>query len=82
MSGEMDSNTSVVDMWVRLLDEGTEVTRPAKAVDLGDGTYRILPTSDYDPDDETWEFPPGTIVASETRKDEKGVFHVACARTR
>jgi hypothetical protein len=80
MSAEMDSGTRVVDIWVRLLDDGTEVTQPTKAVELGNGTYRILPTPDYDPSDETWEFPPGSTVGCETRKDEKGTFQVACAR--
>ena len=82
MSAEMDSDTSVVDMWVRLLNEGTQVTRPTKAVDLGNGTYRILPTPDYDAGNETWEFLPGSTVASETRRDEKGIYQVACAGKR
>ena len=24
--------------------------------------YRVLPTTDYDPEVEEWEFPPGSIV--------------------
>jgi hypothetical protein len=51
-----------IKIYVRLLDEGTEVARPTDALPLGDGLFRVLPTPDYDPQDETWEFPPGSLV--------------------
>jgi hypothetical protein len=62
MSAEMASSTSVLTVFVPLLNEGTTVVRPAKAVKLGQDIYRILPTSDYDPNDEEWQFPPGSVV--------------------
>ena len=55
-------NTASQTIFVELLDEGTSVVRPTLAVPLGDGTYRLLPTPGYDPDDEHWEFPPGSVV--------------------
>jgi hypothetical protein len=62
MSAEMASSTSILTVFVPLLNEGTPVVRPAKAVKLGQDMYQILPTGDYDPDDEEWEFPPGSVV--------------------
>jgi hypothetical protein len=54
-------------VYVRLLDEGTDVWRPTTAVRLADGRFRLLPTDDYDPAIETWEFPPGSMVECEPR---------------
>lgn len=53
-------------VYVRLLDEGVPVLRPVPAVVLSPGSCRLEPTEDYDPNDETWEFPPGTTVRCET----------------
>lgn len=53
-------------IYIRLLDEGTTVYRPTGAEELGDGIYRVLATPDYDTEDETWEFPPGTLVRCTT----------------
>lgn len=66
----MPAQTGIFQVHVRLLDEGTEVTRPTLAVELGDGRYRLLPTQDYDPRDEVWEFPPESIVLAERRQVE------------
>lgn len=60
MSAAPDSYTEVV--YVRLLDEGTDVLRPTRALPLGDSRYRLFPSVDYDPDIERWEFPPGSTV--------------------
>jgi hypothetical protein len=49
-------------VYVPLLNEGTSVVRPTQGVKIGDNVYRILATRDYDPTDEQWEFPPGSIV--------------------
>lgn len=49
-------------VYVRLLDEGTDVFRPTKAECVSAGVYKLLPTLDYDPDDERWEFLPGELV--------------------
>lgn len=62
MSAEMASSTSVQTIYIPLLNEGTSVVRPAQAVKLDENLYRVLPTQDYDPNDEEWEFPPGSVV--------------------
>ncbi len=73
MSAEMASFTSVLKVYVPLLNEGTSVVRPTQGVKLAESVYRILPTSDYDPDDEQWEFPPGSVVECvlETRNGQE-----------
>jgi hypothetical protein len=62
MSAEMASSTSALTIYVPLLNEGTSVVRPTQGVKLGENLFRVLPTQDYDPDDEEWEFPPGSVV--------------------
>lgn len=49
-------------IYIPLLDEGTTVSRPTEGEPLGNGVYRVLPTSNYDPEDEVWQFTPGSIV--------------------
>jgi hypothetical protein len=56
---------------VRLLEEGASTTRPTEALKIEDGKYKILPTKDYDPEDEVWEFVPGSIVSA---KKVDGLF--------
>jgi hypothetical protein len=67
-----DSGIDEVNVFVRLLDEGTTVFRPTRAISLGDGIYRLLPTSDYDAAVETWEFPPGSLVSIAERIGSDG----------
>jgi hypothetical protein len=55
-------------VYVALLHEGVSVWRPTQAKKLEDGTYELLATPDYDPDDETWEFLPGALVVCEAKK--------------
>jgi hypothetical protein len=55
-------------IFVYLEDEGTDVWRPTQAERLADGSYRLLAPPDYDPQDEKWEFPPGTVVRCQRRK--------------
>lgn len=57
-------NASVI-IHVRLLDEEVETAKRAPAELLNDGLYRILTPSDYDPEDETWQFIPGDVVRCE-----------------
>lgn len=54
---------SIVKIYISLLEEGTPTARPTQAENLGDGTYKILtPEEGYNPEDELWEFLPGTVV--------------------
>lgn len=68
-----------VEIYIRLLDEGTECSRPTQALDLGNGFFKVLPTSQYDPTDEVWEFPPDSIVRSATRRSDGKEFLLAIA---
>ncbi len=65
------------EVYVALLDEGVNVWRPALALPVDETTYVLLRPDDYDPDDETWEFPPGSIVACETRRVRDGEIFAA-----
>lgn len=69
----MDSNTKQVKVYVPLEGEGVPVLRPTEAVVRGDDVYELLPTPDYDPEDEDWAFSPGMLVRcrSEERDGEK-----------
>ncbi len=62
MSEETVSCTTSREVFVPLLNEGTRVLRPAQAISCGDMQYKLLEPDDYDPDDEQWEFPPGSEV--------------------
>ncbi len=69
--------TQTVEIHIRLLHEGTECSRPTEALDLGNGLYKVLPTPNYVPGDEVWEFPLGSIVRSEVRRSEGNEFLLA-----
>ena len=60
MSEGTDSSTEPV--YVRLLGEGTLVYRPTVAEMKGPCVALLAAPEDYDPDDEDWEFKPGTMV--------------------
>jgi hypothetical protein len=67
-------------IFIRLLDEGVPVARPTYGEVIGDNIFRVLPTENYDPEDETWEFPPGSIVQCERKigpGGEEGLLAVA-----
>jgi hypothetical protein len=60
------------EIYVALLDEGVNVWRPVPAHRADDSTYILLRPEDYDPDEERWEFPPGSVVHCERRTTEDG----------
>lgn len=64
-------------IYIRLLDEGTEVFRPTEAEPLGQGRFKVLPTADYDPEEEHWEFTPGNEVLGVTKTLEGEAVLVA-----
>lgn len=69
---EMGLSTTIELVYVRLLNEGTIVYRPTKGEKIDNLVFRILPTDDYDPNEEEWEFTPGTIVLCiETMKNDQ-----------
>jgi hypothetical protein len=75
---------NIITLYVRLLDEGTDVTRPTQAEELTGGYFRVLSSPDYDPEDEHWEFPPGSIVRAESRelRDDEFLLAVEGADTK
>lgn len=70
MSAATASSIDLATVLVRMLDEGTDVWRPVKAMRLGETTYQIA--DDPVPDDESWVFQPGDIVVVERRNGEGG----------
>lgn len=61
------------EVYVFLPEEAVDTWRPTQAVVLGNGLYRLLPTPDYDPEDEVWEFLPETIVRIVEKKLSHGL---------
>ena len=55
-------STDHVVIYVSLLNEGTTVLRPATGLFVGTDVIQIQAPADYDPEDEEWEFPPGSEV--------------------
>lgn len=64
-------------IYVRLMDEGTDVFRPTKAEPVGDNLYILLPTQGYDPADEKWEFPPYSKVGCKKEIINNKIEYVA-----
>jgi hypothetical protein len=58
---------AMLTVYVKLLNEGTVVFRPAQAEPIGQNAVRLLTVADYDRRDEEWEFPPGSVVRCESR---------------
>lgn len=56
----MSTNKFII--YIKLLDENINVWRPTEGVLIGDSIFEILPTENYNPEDEHWEFLPGNTV--------------------
>lgn len=61
-----------IEVYVELHDEGTETWRRTRAEEMGNGLYKLLAASDYDPEDEAWAFLPGDLVGIELIKTKNG----------
>lgn len=68
------------EIHVRLLDEGTECSRPTPAESLGQGLFKLLRTKNYEANDEKWEFPPGTIVRARVVQSGSTAYLLATSR--
>jgi hypothetical protein len=77
MSEQMVSYSDAVEMYVPLLNEGTDVVRPTKGVPLGGAKFKVLPIPNYAADLEEWEFPPGTVVECKNESIEGKMVLVA-----
>lgn len=60
-------------IYIPLRNEGTDCWRPTEGRMVADMTFEVLPTPDYDPDNEEWEFVPSSIVVCESRALSSGV---------
>jgi hypothetical protein len=69
--------TDISTIYVKLVDEGTEVWRPVSAIRRKDNIFVIA--SQSVPADEKWEFLPGDVVVVEDRLDANGSYAV-CVR--
>lgn len=69
--------TTLVQIFMPLLGEGTNCWRPVSAEPLGDGLFQIcsLPNSD-----EEWEFPTGSRVICEPRSFSNGESGLVAVR--
>ena len=67
-------------IYIQLLGEGTVVYRPVPAIEISENIYKIKGEKIYDPDDEEWEFLPGTIVKVEQKELEGEKVFVAIER--
>lgn len=55
-------STDRIELYVRLLNEGTDVLRPTTGLFTAPDVVRIEASGDYDPETEDWEFRPGSEV--------------------
>ena len=55
-----------IEIYVYLLDEGTDVWRPVQAEKLSENTFRIV-SQNNDPENEKWQFSTGDIVKCEEK---------------
>lgn len=74
------NENSTIELYVRLLDEGTDCSRPTRGISVGNGFFKLLPTRDYNPDDEHWEFLPGSLVRVKEVRNSGGAYLLAVAR--
>lgn len=77
MSAATGSSTDTATIYVRLLEEGTDVWRPVQALRIGSSTYEI--TRQPIPSDEIWSFQPGDVVVTEPRQADSRLVAVALA---
>ena len=59
-------------IYIYLLDEAVDVWLPTDGEWISEMIYKVLPTENYDPEDEHWEFPPGTTVRCEKQVKYNG----------
>ena len=68
-------STKKAVIYISLQGEGTPVLRPTFAKEIDEDIFEVLPTEGYDPDDEIWEYSPGSLVECEEQiRDGKKVL--------
>jgi hypothetical protein len=73
-------STTPQTVYVQLLNEGTEVWRPAPAIALTADVFELLRPEGYGETEEEWQFLPGTRVYCELRGND--LYAVAQADVR
>jgi len=68
-----------VEIYIRLLHEGTECSRPTKALDLGNGLFKVLPTTKSIPAMRSGSFPLTQSCAPRFRRSGGKEFRLAVA---
>ena len=68
---------SNIEIFISLLDEGIDVWRPTQAKLVGPQEFLVLPTPNYNPETEHWEFPPGSVVECVLEHRDDGDIMVA-----
>ena len=68
-------------IYIQLLGEGTIVYRPVPALKMEHNIYKIEGYDIHDPEDEEWEFIPGTVVIVKERTLEEEIVLVAVKTT-
>jgi hypothetical protein len=60
-------------IYIQLLNEGSVAYRPVSSLEIEKNIFRVDGSEIYNPEDEEWEFPPGTyvIVEKQIRGGEK-----------
>lgn len=71
------TNEEDFQIYVQLLDEGTVVYRPVPARKISSSICVLEGADLYDPDNEVWEFLPGTQVIVEEKEFSDGTHPVA-----
>lgn len=61
-SNSAETTLTTETIYIPLLDEGLDVSRPTQGIPQGGLRYLVLPTRTYSPELETWQFLPGTVV--------------------
>jgi hypothetical protein len=80
MSAGTGSSTKSVEVFIPLLNEGTDVLRPTQGILLAPNEVQVLATPNYDPAAEEWEFLPGSRVRCVT--ETRGGRQLLVARSR
>ena len=55
-------------IYIKLLNEGSVAYRPVPSYEIGNNIFKVNGLEIYDPEDEEWEFIPGTYVLVESQR--------------
>jgi hypothetical protein len=62
-------------IYVKLLNEGSIAYRPVPAIEIKSNIFKLQGFEIYDPEDEEWEFLPGSyVLVAEQVKGDKNVL--------